>query len=236
MQLEAMTQDWHQIWNKRGVTGTPASNLRDLMDLDGFDSGAGRVAVEDMREYALTIARRLGMTDGMSVYEVGCGAGAFLYGLCERFQLRVGGCDYAETLVRIASEQFPAGQFVAAEAASISTDSKYDIVLANGVFHYFPDLDYARRVVERMMEKSNSVIAVLDVPNASTRTEAENARRAQLGADEYDKKYSGLEHLYYEPDWFGTLAEKHDCEWEHFTQLIPNYVQNPFRFDVVIRK
>ena len=44
-----MTQNWHQIWNKRGVTGTPASNLRDLMDLDGFDSGAGRVAAEDMR-------------------------------------------------------------------------------------------------------------------------------------------------------------------------------------------
>ena len=179
-----MTENWHQIWNKRGVPGAPASNLRDLMDLDGFDSGAGRLAVEDMRGYALTVAKRLGLAEGMSVYEVGCGAGAFLYSLRERLpQLRVGGCDYAENLVRIAARQFPAGEFVAAEAASISTDPKYDIVLSNGVFHYFPDLDYARRVVERMIEKSNSVIAVLDVPNAHTRTEAENARRAQLGKD-----------------------------------------------------
>jgi trans-aconitate methyltransferase len=207
------------------------------MDLDGFDCGAGRVAVEDMREYALIIAKRLGIINGMSVYEVGCGAGAFLYSLCEQLpQLRVGGCDFAENLVRIAAQQFLAGEFVVAEAASISADTKYDIVLSNGVFHYFPNLDYARRVVERMIEKSTSVIAILDVPNAGTRAEAERARRAQLGTEVYEKKYSGLEHLYYESNWFGALANEYECEWDHFTQLIPNYVQNQFRFDVVMRK
>jgi trans-aconitate methyltransferase len=207
------------------------------MDLDGFDSGAGRVSVEDMREYALIIGKRLDITEGMSVYEVGCGAGAFLYSLCEQSpQLRVGGCDFAENLVRIAARQFPAGEFVVAEAVSISAEPKYDIVLSNGVFHYFPNLDYARRVIERMIDKTSSVMAILDVPNAGTRVEAERARRAQLGTEVYEKKYSGLDHLYYEPSWFGALAKKYDCEWEYFAQLIPNYVQNPFRFDVVMRK
>jgi trans-aconitate methyltransferase len=231
-----MTQNWHQIWNQRSATGAAPYSLRHLMDLDGFDFGAGRVTTEDMREYALEIAKRLAVTDEASVYEVGCGAGAFLYSLCEKFRLRIGGCDYAAPLIAVVSRQFPRGEFIVAEAAAISPEPKYDVVLANGVFHYFPDLNYARRVVERMIEKAISVVAILDIPHASTRNEAEMARRAQLGSELYDEKYSGLEHLYYEPHWFGEIAKKNNCRWENFGQLIPNYLQNPFRFDVVIRK
>jgi hypothetical protein len=53
-----MTQNWQEIWKRRGATGEPPYDLRSLMDLDGFDCGPGRVAADDMRRYARTIAPR----------------------------------------------------------------------------------------------------------------------------------------------------------------------------------
>jgi hypothetical protein len=40
-----MTQNWQEIWKRRGATGEPPYDLRSLMDLDGFDCGPGRVVI-----------------------------------------------------------------------------------------------------------------------------------------------------------------------------------------------
>jgi trans-aconitate methyltransferase len=156
--------------------------------------------------------------------------------LREKYNLRVGGCDYAPALIDIARRLFPTGDITAAEAADLSIVPRYDIVLANGVFHYFPNFDYARRVLERMIAKADSAVAILEVPNADTRTEAERMRRDKLTQESYEEKYRGLEHLYYQPQWFGEIATKNGCDWEYFDHPVPNYAQSRFRFDVVIRR
>jgi trans-aconitate methyltransferase len=148
----------------------------------------------------------------------------------------VGGCDYAAPLIAIARRNFPAGDFIVADAANVSTEPKYDIVLANSVFQYFPDFGYARRVLERMIGKTISAVAILDIPYAGTREEAERVRRDQLTKERYEKKYEGLEHRYYAPQWFGEIAEKYECGCEHFDQLVPNCTQSRMRFNVLIRK
>jgi SAM-dependent methyltransferase len=235
--LAAMKQNWHEIWGRRGGTSEARPDLQKLLYLNGYDSGAGRVHAGDFREYVRLIADRLEIKDRASVYEVGCGAGALLFGLQERFStLTVGGCDYAPGLVEVARRVCEGGEFAVAEAVEVNTKLKYDLVLAQGVFLYFPDLDYAARVLEKMIEKSNSIVAVMEVPHAGTRAEAEQMRREQLTVEEYERKYEGLKHQYYWPEWFGKIAERHNCTWEHFGQIIPNYLQNPFRFNVIISK
>jgi cyclopropane fatty-acyl-phospholipid synthase-like methyltransferase len=231
-----MTQDWQQIWNRRGHAEEMPRDLQRLLEIDGYDSGAGRLTATDFREYVRAIAERLTITDGSSVYEVGCGVGAFLFALRERYDLRLGGCDYAPALIAMARRLFPAGEFAAAEAPDVSTVPNYDIVLARGVFHYFPNFDYARRVLECMIAKAGSAVAILEVPNEGTRVEAERVRRDQLTQAIYEEKYRGLEHLYYAPQWFGEIAEKCGCYCEHSDHPVPNYAQSRFRFDVVIRK
>ena len=237
LRFAGMTQNWHQIWSQRGEAAAQQPDLQCLLNLDGFDSGAGRVTANDFRDYVRIITDRLAVKNGTSVYEVGCGSGAFLFGLRERISMpTVGGCDYAGRLIDVARLVFEGGDFTFAEAADVCTEPKYDVVLANGVFHYFSDLDYAARVIDKMIEKANRIVAILEIPHAGTRQEAERVRREQLSPEQYEVKYAGLKHQYYWPDWFGKIAEQHDCAWEHFGQIIPNYIQNPFRFNVIIRK
>ena len=229
-------QNWQQIWNKRGHTEETPHDLQRLLEIDGYDSGAGRIAAEDFRKYVCVIGERLAISDGSSVYEVGCGAGAFLFALCETYDLRVGGCDYAPPLIAMVRRLFPVGAWDVVEAAEIVTVPRYDVVFARGVFHYFPNFDYARRVLERMIAKADSAVAILEVPNVETREDAERVRRDELTPELYEEKYRGLEHLYYAPQWFGEIADKNGCDWERFDHRVPNYAQSRFRFDVVIRK
>jgi cyclopropane fatty-acyl-phospholipid synthase-like methyltransferase len=92
-----MSQTWQEIWNRKLATGP--LDLASLVKLDGFDTGAGRIDVEDWQAYCAIIGRKLGLRDGDSVFEVGCGAGAFLYGLRQLRPLEVGGIDYASNLI-----------------------------------------------------------------------------------------------------------------------------------------
>lgn len=231
-----MTENWHKIWNQRRIASDAGYDLQELLKVDGYDCGAGQYHVEHFREYIRVIVQRLEIGDSSSLYEVGCGAGAFLVGLRELITMQmIGGCDYSASLIEIAQRLFAKGDFTLAEAAGICTERKYDVVLAHGVFHYFPDFDYAARVLDKMIEKANRVVAILEVPNESTREQAERTRREQLTAEVYEAKYAGLRHQYYWPSWFGKIAEKHDCVWHHF-EYLSGYTQSRYRSNVVIRK
>ncbi len=228
-----MTQHWNEIWNRRTATGD--LDLESLIKLDGFDTGAGRIEVGDWRTYATFIAQKLGIQDGATVYEVGCGAGAFLYTLCEKFSLTVGGLDYARGLLGIAAHVMPYGDFKVLEARNTEITPQYDYVIANGVFHYF-DVEYAAEVLDRMIKKARIAVAVLEVPDMRTKDESEAVRRDILSPGEYEKKYAGLQHTYYARDWFDAQAKARELECELFDGCVSNYAQNRFRFGCIIRK
>lgn len=74
------------------------------------------------------------------------------------------------------------------------------------------------------------------MPDLKTKDEAEALRREALTQVEYEKKYAGLTHTYYDRNWFREQAEKYGCDCELFDGCVPNYAQNRFRFGCVIRK
>lgn len=228
------SQSWKAVWGRRGDRGEGTANLDALIKLDGFDSGAGRIEVDQWRGYAGIIAEKLGLRSGETVYEVGCGAGAFLYALRERRSISIGGLDYAAGLIAAASRAMPDGEFTVAEANAVDTRIPYDHVIANGVFHYF-GLAYAAEVLAGMIGKARIAVAVLEVPDVQTRQESEAFRRDALTQVEYDKKYAGLEHTYYRRDWFRAQAAAHGISCEVFDGCVPDYAQNKFRFGVVFR-
>lgn len=91
-------------------------------------------------------------------------------------------------------------------------------------------------MIELMIEKAVIAVAVLEIPDAYTKEESERVRRDILTPEEYEKKYAGLEHTYYEREWFEEIAATHGLCYDIFDHCIPNYVQNKFRFDCIIRK
>jgi trans-aconitate methyltransferase len=228
-----VTDNWKGVWDRRSIEG--GNSLDELVRIDGFDAGAGRIEVADWRAYASVIAQKLGLKDGDSVYEVGCGAGAYLYALRENCTLRVGGLDFSRPLIAAAAQVMPDGDFTLSEAGALETSPHYDYVIANSVFHYL-ELDSAANVLGRMITKCKAAVAVLEVPDLQTKQESEALRRESLAPQEYENKYAGLKHTYYERAWFVEQAAARGLDCELFDGCIPNYPQNRFRFGCIIRK
>ena len=226
---------WHEIWNSRGSNEKLEYDLNALINLDGFDSGAGKVSVSDWLENARNVTDLLNIKDGDSVFEVGCGCGAFLKGLQEIRNIKIGGIDYSNSLIKVANLVFPNQDFNYGEAKDIKGIEDYDYVLAHGVFHYF-DLNYAENVIKKMLLKAQKIVCILDIPDLSTMEESEKMRRESLTIDDYKKKYEGLEHTYFEKSWFEILINKLGYKCEFIEGLMPNYAQKSFRFGIIIKK
>ncbi|PAF41513.1 hypothetical protein [Helicobacter sp. 11S02596-1] len=104
-------------WLKEKLINDSVTEVGDyLMKLNGYDSKTGTLKSDSMREFITkTIAPKLAGCE--SFYDVGCGSGAFLYLLLEDLQNKnankntpktyaVGGCDYSDSLIRVADLVF----------------------------------------------------------------------------------------------------------------------------------
>jgi trans-aconitate methyltransferase len=227
--------NWKTIWEKRAAPTVTEDTLQTLIELDGFDSGAGRVDTAAWRAYARTIANRLDLQKTDRVFEVGCGSGAFLFALRE-LGTNVAGLDYSSALISMAKMAMPEGEFITAEACELSPQPQYDFVVANGVFHYFPDDSYAQAVLSTALRKARRAVAILEVPDLALREGSERMRRDILTPEQYEEKYRGLTHKYYSRKWFADIASSHAFDCLTFDQEIPGYAQNRFRFNCLMTR
>ena len=142
--MSEYVNNWHRVWSNRQHAinqDLGVSPLHKLISLDGFDSPLGTMAEGDWNAYLSLFAQRCGLESGDSIFEVGCGSGAFLFPLWLRGH-PVGGLDYSSELVLMAQYVMPGSVIYAQEATQFSDDEKSDHVIANHVIHYFSSLDY----------------------------------------------------------------------------------------------
>jgi trans-aconitate methyltransferase len=206
------------------------------MAADGFDSGFGEVGEAAWRGYVADVVRRLGITPGATVFEVGCGAGAFLLPLAEA-GCTVAGLDASERLIGFASAALPEARLSVGEAAALDPGEPADFVVSNGVFLYFPSAEYAADVLAKMGGKAQKGLAILDVPDLDRRDEALAMRRGFLSPGEYEARYAGLDHLYLPRGWFTRrLAPLGFSRVEISDQSIPDYPNGQFRYNVLARR
>jgi trans-aconitate methyltransferase len=173
-----------------------------------------------------------GLGPGDTVFEVGCGAGAYLYELSQ-MGCRVGGLDASASLIDCARRAMPGGHWSVADAADLDATEPWDVVVACGVFLYFPTLDYARAVLERMVRKARRGVMVLDVPDLAKREATEAERRRIVGPAAYAVKYEGLAHLYMEKAWFETALRELGLGCVRIEdQVIDGYANGASRYNV----
>jgi ubiquinone/menaquinone biosynthesis C-methylase UbiE len=229
---------WQEIWNNKTITGikkTQEFNLQDLIYVDGFDNGAGKIELEYWKQYINSISQLINLEPTDTIFEVGCGSGAFLF-LWYKAGHKVGGIDYSGSLISIAQCLIKNQDFQVLDAIDMDIYPKYDIVISNSVFHYFKDYNYATEVIERMLLKAKKTVAILEIPDLAKKVQSENARKFAMPEGEYEKKYADLMHLYYNRNWFYQFSEKYGHGIKILDQYIEKYGNSKFRFNVIIKK
>lgn len=230
-----MKQDWKSVWDARQLEPGQGSLLAQLMAADGLDTSFGKVSESKWRDYVNYTLRQFDASPPASVFEVGCGAGAYLYPLHEA-GFKVAGLDYSSALLSCARTALPGADLHMAEACKLDTATRYDYVVSSGVFIYFPSVDYSARVLDLMLSKATKGIAVLDVPDRATRDACMADRRASFPPGEYASRYQGLEHLFFERDWFiNRLQAAGAQDIKVVDQAIEGYANSAFRFNVFAR-
>ena len=236
--LEIDMNQWKKIWSPRHVRAVNGMSsdelLENLIEADGFDSGPGRIGAQAWRSYVQQVAFRLGIRGYESIFEVGCGSGAFLLPFYQSGH-KVGGIDFSRLLLEDAAKFMPDGDFSVRDAVKLSTDEKSDYLVANGVFFYFQSYQYASEVLCRMCEKTIKAVAVLDVPDLQQKTKCEELRRSWSFEGEYEKRYAGLQHLYFNRSWFREFGRIKGLGVEMWQQDIESYGYNQFRFNCILR-
>jgi len=229
-----MDNNWHEIWNNRVLDSSEKLNLEALIRLDGFDTGVAQISSSAWLDGVARMAEMIGIEDGESVFEFGCGSGAFLCALKEVRAIKGAGIDYSHSLIEIAKRALPEMHFTCEEAQNVSPDIEYDYCISHSVFHYF-DMAYAEKVLGIMAAKARKAVIVLEIPDAETREAAETIRRDKLTQDEYEQKYAGLEHNYYPRKWFSDQAQKLNMACKFIENQI-HYGQKDFRYGCILEK
>jgi SAM-dependent methyltransferase len=231
-----MTQAWRSVWQAHGV-GDPTAEqgpaLSRLLAADGYNTGFGSLTEASWLAFVRNTCDLLSLKPGDSVFEVGCGAGAFL--LQPYLDgIEVGGLDYSGALIGLAKTAMPDGNFEVNEAAALHVEPAVDVVMSCGVFLYFDSLDYAKDVIERMTRKATRAVGIFDIPDAETAGEALAVRQATLGgADAYAERYAGLDHLAYDRSWIVAALESAGLtDVQIASQNIDGYENSRYRFNV----
>jgi len=229
---------WYRIWRKKGRNLVfPASSseelLRMLLCLAGYDSPTASLSMQDWSTHIEYVKRTLALTADDSVFEVGCGAGAFLYGL-QRYCRTVGGLDYSRPLLKVARKVLTSNCLITAEAIRLPASPKYDHVVSQGVFHYFPDEAYAAQVVRRMVAKAVRTVAVLDVNDAAKAEEAREQRRKAYADSGHPNEE--LSQLYLHREFFRMLADELNCHLRIDESVMRKAINSGFRYNAFLFK
>ncbi len=148
---------WKEIWTQKGAMEGTKDDIRIY---DGWEKSTA-----DMKETAQRIAGLLDIRPTDRVLEVGCGAG----GLAQYMDCEYIGIDFSPTLVKRCME-FYQKSAVVSEADDIPfKDGYFDKCFSWGVFLYFPDWEYTRRVVSEMTRvvKTGRAIFIGELPKES---------------------------------------------------------------------
>lgn len=146
------------------------------------------------------------------------------------------GGDYSRVLIELAKMIMPKGDFLNVEACEIEEKKIYDVIVSHSVFHYFPDLEYAKKVIVKMIKKARKKIGIFDINDKAKEEFYHEERMKKLGRDEYFVKYKGLEHLFYEKKWFKDIANEFNLKVYIFDQNFETYINSKFRFNVIMEK
>lgn len=114
------------------------------------------------------------------------------------------------------------------------TAIKYDAFFSAGVFPYFSDLNYAERVLDKILAKAEHSIGILRVLSAETKDEYLKYRREHT--KNYDELYKDLPKLFISKNFFEEYAAKNHLDVKFSQCHMNGFWNEPFNFNCFLYK
>jgi len=221
---------WNKIWETRHVDESQEFSFQDLINLNGFDSDHSRLTEESLSDTISTYEKIIGLQENDNIFEVGCGSGAFLYTWYERGH-EVGGIDISPALINVINKSLPLGDWNVSEAIDLPID-RYDHIVSFSTFFYFPNYEYAKEVLYKMIMKANKTVSIFDIADLGKKEDCENWRKNNIIG--YSDKYTELQHLYYSKEWWCNILNDLGVNYKIYEQNIQGYGNSQWRYNITI--
>lgn len=148
------------------------------------------------------------------------------------------GCeDYSQNLIDIAKKVIGEENLIeciCGDAAEIPTAIKYDAVVALSVFQYFSSIEYAKKVLDLMVEKATKSIGITQILNEETKDDYLKYRREVT--ENYDELYKDLPKLFISKKFFIEYAEKNNLDVKFPNYQMKGFWNAPYNFDCFLYK
>lgn len=240
---------WKEIWSNRISNDNLLSSnssekdiFLELKRIDGFDGIGSTLTYEALIKQYNMIKQRL-IEDAYNyskvngnintVFEVGCGSGANLF-LLENEGYKVGGIDYSDKLISVASKVLETKDLVCDEAINLDIEPTYDVILSNSVFSYFQSVDYAWEVLEKITKKANYSLGLIDLHDEEKKDDFIAFRRKEV--PNYDELYKDLSKQFYSKEFFKEFAHDNNLNIVFTESDIPGYWNNDYIFNCFMYK
>ena len=241
-----MESKWHEVWNAKTSDVEKIQQMSfsekflELKRLNGFDVVGGGIKYDAFcKQYQDTKRMLVIETEARiqhaikSVFEVGCGSGANLF-MFENDGYRTGGIDFSESLIATAQNVLASDDLVCDEAINMDSAKRYDVILSNSVFSYFPDLAYTEQVLKKCLDKGNYAIGLMDIHDIEKKDDFIAYRKREI--ENYEERYRGLPKLFYKKEFFSVFAAENDMDITFLPSKVEGYWNNDFIFNVFMYK
>lgn len=222
---------WNDIWEKKasilffpGASDIQSSN--EQLRINGFNHNtSAKISSDAFNDYLLRLSSKLELGSDSYVYEFGCGSGFFLKSLALQTKIYdYGGSDKSNNMTNLAIKLNPGHTFKCIGAESFKLDRNGACIIANSVFQYFDDLNYARSVLENVISNKPKSFAFLDIPFG----ERAGLKKSRSGPH----SSTNLQHLIYDSNFFNDFFNTTTYVIEIEKQFIQGYTQSVDRFNV----
>lgn len=150
-----MVFNWNEIWDAIGNSESSEHRV-----ISGYEQGKF-----DSRTIADQLVSLMDINNVDRVLEIGCAAGM----LARHFHrsCKYIGSDCSQSMVRKTIELNGFSAVTCEANDLIFKDQSFDKVFAFGVFHYFPNHEYARQAISEMKRVARKMVLIADIPKAS---------------------------------------------------------------------
>lgn len=170
-----------------------------------------------------------------------CG-GAFLKILSDLFErLEIYGLDFSSSLLKVAQNVIKNGHFVLGEANNVDVlfnNKKFDFIISNSVYNYFPSKSYAVDVIKKAtaLLSPNGTLAILDLNDVAYKNSYQAIRQGNMSDEEYAKKYDKLQHLFFDKGEIVNIISSLGFQKTIIkNQYMQGYINNQCRFNIIAK-